>query len=346
MRVADPGRVPWCAEALVRQVVVWTVLLLVLLTPAHPAPDELRRPLVAVLDTDPPTDSPLLQGLGEGLHDLGYVEGRNLRVETRTADGHNERLPTLVGDLVALKPELIVSANTATTLALKGRTGTLPVVMCLTFDPVGLGVIQSLARPGGTFTGLSSNGRDLFGKRIELLKELVPAAQRLLLLWTPLAAGDPDPRPRRTALEAIRGAAAPMGIEVVSAPVRTADELREALAALPVGGVDALLVLRGGILSTGQREIAEAATQDGVPTMFTDSSRIAEGGLIGYGPDYLAHARRAAAFVDKLLKGADPAELPVEQAMALHLAINLRTAKALGLTVPEAILARADEVVE
>jgi putative tryptophan/tyrosine transport system substrate-binding protein len=305
-----------------------------------------ERPLVAVLDTDPPAQSPVLPAFQEGLRDLGYVEGQNIHVEVRSADGYNERLPDLVREIVTLRPDLIVSTNTATTQALMGKTGMIPVVMGLTFDPLGSGFIQSLARPGGFFTGMSSSGRDLFDKRIELLKELLPGAKRLLLLWTPLDLRDPDLRPRRTAFDTVQSAAAPAGIEVVSFPVRTLDELRNALTMLVSKDVDALLVLRGGIISISQHRIAEFAIQHRIPTMLTDPSRVADGGLIGYGPDYSAHGRRVATYVDKILKGANPADLPVQQPMMFKLAVNLKTARALGLTIPASILAQADEVIE
>ena len=309
-----------------------------------------QRPLVVVLDTDPPEPWSVVGILREELSGLGYIDGQNIHIEVHSAIGQNEHLPALVSEIIALKPDLIVSANTATTYALKGKTGTIPVVMGLTFDPLGLGFVRSLARPGGSFTGTSSSGRDLFGKRIELLKEMLPRVKRLLLLWTPLDTGDPDPQPRRNAFEAVQSAAAPAGLEVVSIPVRTSEELQNVLAnvlAMPVSkDVDALLVLRGGVMSVSGRQIAEFATQHRIPTMFTDPSRVADGGLIGYGPDYLASIRRAAVYVSKILKGANPADIPVEQPITFKLVVNMKTARALGLTVPSSMVARADEVIE
>jgi putative tryptophan/tyrosine transport system substrate-binding protein len=326
-------------------VVCLTFALAVLMLPLS-ASGKTQRPLVIVLDTDPPEPWSVVGILREELSGLGYVDGQNIHIEVRSAIGQNEHLPALVSEIIALKPDLIVSANTATTYALKGKTGTIPVVMGLTFDPLGLGFVQSLARPGGSFTGASSSGRDLFGKRIELLKEMLPRIKRLALLWTPIDTGDPDPQPRRNAFEAVQSAAAPAGLEVVSIPVRTSEELQNVLA-MPVSkDVDALLILRGGVMSVSGRQIAEFATQHRIPTMFTDPTRVADGGLIGYGPDYLAPIRRAAVYVSRILKGANPADIPVEQPMTFKLVVNMKTARALGLTVPSSIVARADEVIE
>jgi putative tryptophan/tyrosine transport system substrate-binding protein len=328
-----------------RLVLAWLTGALSALVLPLSALETTQRPLVAVLDTDPPAQSRIVQILRAGLRDLGYIEGQNIRIVVRSADGQNKRLPTLVGEIVALKPKLIVSINTATTRALEGMTGEIPVVMGVNFAPLSVRGIRSLARPGGTFTGLSSSGRDLFAKRIELLKELLPGARRILLLWTPIDSGTPD-ESSRNAFEAVRSVAAPAGIEVISMPVQTSDELRNAFMTAVSKDVDAFLVLRGGIISISQHEIIEFATQHLIPTMFTDPMHVAEGGLIGYGLDIEAHARRVAIYVDKILKGANPAHLPVEQPTTFKLVVNLRTARALALTIPTSILIRADEVIE
>ncbi|WP_046865545.1 ABC transporter substrate-binding protein [Microvirga massiliensis] len=327
-----------------RPALFWLTFALAVFVPPLLA-QEARVPLVAVLETDPPEES-IVPVLRESLHDLHYVEGRNIRFEVRTSISQNERLPDLVKEIVALKPAVIVSKNSATTLALRDRAGTIPVVMVVTFDPISLGVIQSLAHPGGTFTGLSTSGREHFGKRIELLKEFFPRLRRLFLLWTPIDSASPEPRSRRNAFEAVQSAAAPAGIEVVSIQIRGSDELRNALTMSVNNTTDALLVLRSGIIVDSYHQIAEFAMQHHIPAMSNDPLFVAEGGLFGYSPDYTAHVRRAAVYVDKILKGENPADLPVEQPNTFRLVANLTTARALGSEIPLSILVQVDEVIE
>ena len=311
------------------------------------AQQPLLPPVVGVLINDFPTRSPVVQGLWGGLHDLGYVEGRNIQIELRSAEGRSHRLPALALELVALKPNVIVSDSTATTQAIKKVTTIIPVVAVLLSDPLSLGVIDTLARPGRNITGTSISGRDVFAKRIELLKEVVPGVRKVLLLWSPLPSDNSAPLSRSSALDEARRAASALDLDIVSLPVRTPEELNDVLATPPDKlGIDAMLVLRGGILSVYQDHVVEFAKHYHVPAMYSDPSTVAAGGLIGYGADYVLRSRRAATYVDRILQGANPADLPVEQPTIFKLSVNLRAAQALGLTIPSSVLIRADEVIE
>jgi len=281
-----------------------------------------------------------LEAFRNGLRDLGYVEGKNILVEYRYAEGKPDRLPSLAAELVRLKVDVIVTTGTPPSQAAKTATTTIPIVMALISDPVGAGLVASLARPGGNITGLSSISQDLSGKRLELLKEAIPKVSRVGVLY------DPNDPAKVAEFKEIEVAARPLGVHLQSLEVRSLDELESAFKAATRGKATALLVLPTTILSTRTKQIAELAAKNRLPTMFATSQYMDAGGLMSYGPDYTDLWRRAATYVDKILKGAKPADLPVEQPMKFELVINLKTAKQIGLTIPPNVLARADKVIK
>jgi putative ABC transport system substrate-binding protein len=277
----------------------------------------------------------------QGLHNLGYVEGQHFVLEGRYAEGSVERLPDLAAELVRLQVEVLVAGGAPAIRAAQHATRRIPIVMAGTSDAVELGFVASLARPGGNTTGVSWLGTEFPGKRLELLKELVPQHARIAVLTNP---ANPYYESR---LHTLTGAARGLGLHLHVVEVRHADELDGAFAALPQARADALLVMEDAqVLSTslGGRLPALAATSR-LPAMYGWREVVAAGGLMSYGPSLQAIHRRAAVYVDKILKGATPADLPVEQPTTFELVINLKTAQALGLTIPPALLFQADEVI-
>jgi putative ABC transport system substrate-binding protein len=275
-----------------------------------------------------------------GLQELGYVEGQNLVIEYRSADGRDERFPDLATELVRLKVDLFLTRGTPAALAAKHATGTIPVVMMGTGDPVGSGIVASLARPGGNVTGLSSLVTDLYGKRLELLREMVPGLTRLAGLFN---MGNPALPP---AWKEVEIAARSLGIESQLLDVRTPEDLGRAFDAASSQRAAALVVGLDTLTLAHRRTIADLAAQHRLPAMYAASEFVDAGGLIAYGINYPDHYHRAASFVAKIFKGTKPADLPVEQPMKFELVINLKTAKELGLTIPPVLLFRADKVLE
>jgi putative tryptophan/tyrosine transport system substrate-binding protein len=276
----------------------------------------------------------------QGLHDLGWVEGGNIRFEYRYADGQVDRLPELVAELINLKVDVIVTAVTPDALAAAKATKTIPIVMAATGDPVTTGLIASLARPGGNVTGLTQIQTDLSAKRLQLLKEIAPGISRIAALWNPQDAIS------SLARQEIESAARHLAVELHSLEVRSSDELTTAFASAADAHDDALMVLPSPIFVVNEQRIADFAAKHRLPSMFHLREFVQAGGLLAYGPDRADLFRRAATYVDKILKGANPADLPVEQPTKFQLVINLTTAKALGLTVPRYLLAEADEIIE
>jgi len=279
----------------------------------------------------------------QGLRERGYVEGENIVIEYRAANGQFERLPSLAGELVGLKVDVIVAVSTPAARALKQATTTIPVVVSSMQDPVGDGLVASLARPGGNFTGSTVLGPELVLKRLELLKEALPTLSRVVALWDPRAFGD---RTTGDLLKEIEAAAGRLGVQLRLATVRGPDEFDRAFSTMTTEHADALLVSAGPMLFTERRRIVELAAKYRLPSIFGYRESVELGGFISYGPSTDDLVRRSATFVDKILKGAKPGDLPVEQPTKFELVINLTTAKALGLTVPQSLLARADEVIE
>ena len=292
----------------------------------------------------PPSAGGLVQAFQQGLRDLGYVEGQNIRIEYRYTDvalqGHPELFPRLAAELVGLKPDVLVVSVTEAALAAKKATGTIPIVMVSVPDPVGAGLVSSLARPGGNVTGLSRESRDLIGKNLQLLKETLPDITRVGVLANPA-----DPLKPAMVADAEK-AARSLGVQlkVVEASAPTA--LEGAFSAMHTDKVGAVLVVGGAGFYLSRTHIADLALRTRLPAVFQNREFVEAGGLLSYAPSTAGNYRRAAFFVDKILKGTKPAELPVEQPSKFELVINLKTAKALGLTIPPSLLQRADQVIE
>jgi putative tryptophan/tyrosine transport system substrate-binding protein len=281
-----------------------------------------------------------LEAIRQGLRELGYVEGRNLVIEARFAQGMHDRLPALAAELVRLNVAVIVVDGTATTAVAKAATTTIPIVFTLAGDPVGSGLVASLARPGGNVTGLSSLTGELSGKQLQLLKEAVPPLTRVAILYNPV-------NPATTAmLNNAKAAARALAVEVQPLAVRELDTLTSTFSVMREERADAFLALSDPILNTQQATLLDLAARNRLPAMYTTRDWAEAGGLMAYGPSFTDNFRRAATFVDKMLKGAKAADLPVEQPTKFELVINLKTAKALGLTIPQSVVLRADQVIE
>jgi putative ABC transport system substrate-binding protein len=282
-----------------------------------------------------------VEAFQQGLLELGYVEGQNMAIEYRYAEGKAERLPELAAELVRLQVEVIVAGGAFAIRAAQHATRTIPIVMGGTSDAVVAGFVASLARPGGNITGLSDLSANLPEKRLELLKETVPQSTRIAVLADPASSYYASRRHNLTV------AARALGVHLHVVELRRADELDSAFAAMTREGADALLVIEGGLLTSGLREqTVDLAATHRLPAMYERKQTVAAGGLMSYGPNIAENYRRAATYVDKILKGATPADLPVEQPTKFELVINLKTAKALGLTIPPSILFQADEVLQ
>ena len=276
----------------------------------------------------------------EGLRDLGYTEGRNILIEYRWAEGNYDRFPSLIAELIALKVDVIVTAGTPAAQAVKRATKTIPLVMVAVGDPVGTGLVASLAQPGGNATGLTSIAPELEGKRLELLKEVLPKLSRVAVLWNPSNAY------QISSEKEVQAAAKVLHISVASLPVRTREELVNAFAGISRQRADAVVVLADRIFLHNRERIADFAITNRLPGMNAYRELVEAGGLMSFGPNYAVMHRQAATFVDKILKGAKPGDLPVEQPAKFELVINLKTAKALGITIPNSLLLRADEVIQ
>jgi putative ABC transport system substrate-binding protein len=276
----------------------------------------------------------------EGLRERGYNEGRNLTIERRWAEGRIERLPVVAAELVGLRVDVIIAPGTREALALQKATTTIPIVMLFPGDPVGAGLVKSLASPGGNITGTSLMYPDVGGKRLELLGEIVPTLRRVAII------GNPKNAASAADIRATEAAARTLGLQVRTISIESEDRVADGLSEIVKEKPDGLLAIQDNVIISARRQIAEFAVQNLLASVFPGRIYVESGGLIGYGPSLPLIARRAAVYVDKILKGAKPADLPVEQPTTFELIINLTTAKALGLTVPPSILARADEVFE
>ena len=271
-----------------------------------------------------------------GMRELGYVYGEHFVTHARGPDGQPERFPELAAELVRLAPDVIVGAGPSLQ-ALKLATSTIPVVMASSDDPVGAGLVQSLARPGRNFTGMSSQSTEAVGKRLELLKELVPGAAPVAVLWH---------RDHLPTWQVAQAAARQRGWKLLSLEIRDADAIDAAFKAAADGRAGALLVHAPVVLQLHADKVAELAIRHRLPTMFHQAVYARAGGLMAYGADTTEIWHHAAVFVDKILKGAKPGDIPVEQPTKFELVINLKTAKALGITIPQSLLLRADEVIQ
>jgi putative ABC transport system substrate-binding protein len=296
-------------------------------------------PRIGYLSSGSATVNP--EAFRQGLRELGWVEGQNIAIDYRFAEDRFDRLPDLAAELLRLKVDVIVAGPTQPAVVAKNATRTIPIVMVSAADPVELGLIASLARPGGNVTGLSfSVNPELFGKGLELLKEAVPKLRRVGVLSNP--ANPAQPR----AIDKVKVAARSLAIPLQLLEARGPNEFDGAFAAMAKQRVEALLVVAEGLFLRHRARLADLEAKYRLPSMHGLKENVEAGGLMSYGPSIVAAFRRAAVFVDKILKGAKPGDLPVEQPTKFELVINLKTAKALGLTIPPSLLQRADQVIE
>jgi len=286
------------------------------------------------------TEGPTWDGLRRGLRELGYVEGRNLAMEWRWAEGRAERFADFAVELAQSNVDLIVTSSNQAALAAKKATSSIPIVMALGANQVKLGLVESLARPGGNITGLSNIAPDLLGKRIELLKEIAPKVTRVAVLLNPANPIEP------LVFREILTAAAVVGVEVQSIEVSTPDDYPAAFAAVTSSRANALFVYANPVNYKHRQLITDFALTTRLPGVYEERIFIEAGGLLSYAPSFPDMGRRAATYVDKILKGAKPGELPIEQPTKFELVINAKTAKSLGLTIPKSLLLRADEVIQ
>lgn len=276
----------------------------------------------------------------EGLRELGYVEGRNILIEYRWAEGKYDRFPALIGELLALKVAVIVTAGTPATLAVKQATTSVPLVMTAVGDPVGTGIVPSLSHPGGNITGLTAISTEMDAKRLELLKEVVPSVSYIALLWNPSS-------PLQVLAEKqVQAAAQVLRMRVLSLGVTTEEEIKSALAVMARERPEALLVLADRLLLHHRALIMDFAIHHRLPGVHAYRELVEAGGLMSFGPSYADMHKRAAYFVDRILKGAKPGDLPVERPRTFELVINLKVAKALGLTIPQSVLLRGTEIIQ
>jgi len=289
--------------------------------------------------TSLPAISARLEAFRQGLRELGYVEGKNIVIDYRYAEGKRARESDLAAELVRLKVDVIVTSGASVTRAAKEATSTIPIVMAQDPDPIGSGHVASLARPGGNITGLSNLGRELSGKRLELLKETIPKLSRVAVVGTSTFPGNAQ-NLRETEL-----AAGALGVKLQYLDVPDPKNIETAFRAASKGRADALLVLASPVLYSHRTQVAELAVKNRLLAIYNQTEYVETGGLMSYGTNIADLYRRAATFVDKILKGRTPADLPVEQPMKFEFVINLKAAKQIGLTVPPNVLVRADRVI-
>jgi putative tryptophan/tyrosine transport system substrate-binding protein len=302
-----------------------------------------KVPRIGFLSLTSPSDRPfLLDAFRQRLRELGWVEGQNIVIDYRYAEDRVDRLPDLAAELVRLRVDLIIaSAGTQVATAAKNATETIPIVMIAVRDPVGIGLIASLARPGGNVTGVAgSAGLEWVAKQLELLKETAPKIRRVAILSNPANAY------HQLAIREVNVAARSLGVQLQLVEARGPKEFDAAFAAMAKERVGALLVLSDSIFSSHRTRLADLAARSRLPAAYGIRESVEAGGLMSYGPSFLDFYRRAATYVDKILNGAKPGELPVEQPTKFELVINMKTAKALGLTIPQSLLVRADEIIQ
>jgi ABC-type uncharacterized transport system substrate-binding protein len=299
-----------------------------------------RIGLLATGSLSDPRTPPFLQAFREGLRARGYVEGQNIAIEERYAEGSYDRLPGLAAELIRLKVNIIVAAGPQAIQAAKQATGTIPIVMASVGDPVATGFVANLARPGGNITGISLMMPELTGKQLNLLKEVLPKVSRVAFLGN---AANPTYAP---ALRQAQDAARALGLRLQPLAARDRNEIDSAFAAITKERADAVIVLGDTVLLDHRARIADHAVRRSLPSVFALREQAEAGGLLAYGPSLADGFRRAAPYVDKILKGAKPADLPIEQPVTFELVINLKTANALKLTIPQTVLLRADRIVQ
>jgi putative tryptophan/tyrosine transport system substrate-binding protein len=276
----------------------------------------------------------------EGLYELGHVEGKNISIEYRYAGGKLDRLPALAAELVSLKVDVIVTSSAPGAVAAKNATKTIPTVFVTAGDPVEMGLVTSLARPGGNITGLTTHAPELSGKRLELLKEVVPRITRVAVLWNPSNPGSSE------MLKEMQAASQAHALQLQSLEVRSLEDFEGAFESITRRDSHAIIVVSDPFLNTHHRLILDLAVKHRLPAMYGGPEVVNAGGLMSYGPGFSDQYRRAATYVDKILRGMKPADLPVERPMKFELVINLKTAKQIGLTIPQSVLYRVDRVIQ
>ena len=300
-----------------------------------------KIPRIGLLSPFSPADAmPWYKALQVGLRDLGWVEGKNIGIEYRYAEGKSDRLPDLAADLVRLNVDIIVTTITPDALAAKNATRVIPIVMAAAGEPVASGIVESLARPGGNVTGLSQMTIELGGKRLELLKEIVPKLSRVAVLWEPATAIS------TLAWKEIQLPARQLGIELYSLEILTANDLDKAFEAAIRVRAGALAIMPSPVFTANLKQIANHAVKSHLPSIYNVGDFADAGGLVTYGPNRADLFRRAATYVDKILKGAKPGDLPIEQPTKFDLVVNVKTAKAIDITIPGAILLQATKVIQ
>jgi putative ABC transport system substrate-binding protein len=294
-----------------------------------------RMPRIGIIDNEPVWDS-----FRQGLRDLGYIENRNIAIEYRSAEEKVDRLAQAARELVSVPVDVIVVTGSPATRAARQATSTIPIVAIAVGDPLRAGFAASLARPGGNMTGLSAQSPDLIGKRLEILRECIPAVARVAFLW------NPDNDSNLAFLDELIVAVPALGLQLTSAPIRNADEFEGAFAAVLQRRPNAALVTGDPLLRLYQNRIIDFVAKNRLPAMYQEKEWVAAGGLLSYGPNFPDLFRQGALYVHKILQGAKPADLPIEQPTRFDLAINVKTARALGFEIPPTLLTRADEVIE
>jgi putative tryptophan/tyrosine transport system substrate-binding protein len=326
------------SPAMFNVIMAVVILAALLVTSAQP---RAAMPQIGLLEPGhPAVRSHLVEAFRQGLHELGYEQNRDISVEVYYAEGKLDRLPDLAAELVKRKVDIIVAATTPGILAAQKATGTIPIVMTTVGDPVATGMVASLARPGGNITGLTIVAPQLSAERLKLLKEAVPKISHVAVLWDSANAHEV------IGFSEAEDAAQALGVRLLSLEVRSPDEFEGAFAAMTRQGVDGLFVFENATNTNYRKHIVALAAQMQLPAMYGLREYVEAGGLMSYGPSLLSNYRRAASFVDKILKGAKPAELPVEQPTTFDLVINLKTAQALGVAIPPTLLFRATEVIK
>ena len=300
-----------------------------------------KIPRIGNLSAGSPANNPhRFEAVRQGLRELGYVEGKNIVIERRFAEGKFDRLPSLAAELVRLNVAVILTTGGISTRAAKEATSTIPIVMAQDNDPVGNGFVASLARPGGNITGLATFAPELSGKRLELLKEIVPKLSRVAVFGTSANPGNAQ------SLKEIEATAGAFKVQLQQQDLLESKHIEPAFRAAANGRVDAIIVLVSSVLNSNRRRVAELAAKSRLPVIYPFREFVEAGGLMTYGVNFVDLYRRSATYIDKILKGASPADLPVEQPTKFEFIINLNAAKQIGLTVPPNVLARADHVIK
>jgi putative ABC transport system substrate-binding protein len=327
-------------EARLKRRALFAVLCALAVTWGAEAQQPANVPKIAIISMGVDASSPHLEAFRQGLRAHGYIEGKNITLEYRFADGHADRLPGLAAELVRLNPNVIVTEGTPTVVAVHRATKRIPIVTALGSDPVKAGVAASLARPGGNVTGLTLTGANRTAKQLQLLKESLPSTANVAVIYN-------STRPDiEEALADAKETARSLGITLRLFDVRSPNDLDATFDAVASARPNAMITIGHGMLFGNRKRIADFALKARLPAVFPEREFAEAGGLMAYGPDIGANFRRAASFVDKILKGAKPGELPIEQPTKWGLVVNLRTAKALGLKIPGSVLVRADEIIQ